>query len=843
MSAERRNNQRPLTVETGPAGARAGNSSRRKTRLHPVWLLWLCVLACSAGGAVKASDEPAGKAEAGASLFHRVPLMNGAFAMLPLGSVRPRGWLKRELRIMADGLAGHMDEFHPLFEGNGWLGKKGPKRHSYQWAPYYCDGLVPLGYLLKDRRLIAKAKKWIAWTLDHPHKDGWIGPPPEQCYRSWGMWYPIPMLKALVQYAEATGDKRVVPVLRNFFKCYDRKMDGPSASAFLKSGRHKIVVAYFEKVGGEGLRLEYKGPGVKKRTISPSALKGLRYEYYEGDWKVLPDFKALKPVKAGPARNFDIRPIMKKTGRKDKFAVRFTGEIAIEKNGTYTFYLASDDGSRLLIDGAEVIDNDGIHPMSGGGIKPAWAYNRWGDAAFVALWLYDRTGDKSLLDTVKKMRKYGRNWSESFTEFKGMKEAAGGWNHHQHGVNIAMGIKAPGLCYLMSKDKYDRDAIFKCFENLDRYQGTPTGIFAAEECLAGLGPDKGSELCQVVDDMFSLEVLLSAVGDCRLADRLEKITYNALPATVGPKLWTHQYFQRANQVICRPGTFNFGLNHFPCCMANFPQGWPKFAANTWMATPDGGLVAVVYAPSEVASVVAGGKKVRIIEQTEYPFDEAVKFVVQTADPVKFPLYVRIPGWCEDARVTDPDGKTASPRAGRYFKVARTWKNGDVVKVTLPMRVRLNRRQNNAVAIQRGPLVYSLKIGEDWRKIKDWADFKAKTPQCADWELHPTTPWNYALLIDTDNPDRSFIFEKHQIKDYIFDCKLSPVVLKARGRRLPQWKLQDVAAQIPQQKGKVKERAGLPPKSPVESSRPLEELTLIPYGAARLRITVFPFLKK
>jgi len=279
-------------------------------------------------------------------------------------------------------------------------------------------------------------------------------------------------------------------------------------------------------------------------------------------------------------------------------------------------------------------------------------------------------------------------------------------------------------------------------------------------------------------------------------------------------------------------------------MDNYPQGWPKFAANTWMATPDGGLVAVVYAPSEGAWVVAGGKKVRIIEQTEYPFDEAVKFVVQTANPVMFPLYVRIPGWCQQAKVTGPDGKTASPRAGHYFKVARTWKNGDVVKVTLPMHVRLDRRQNNAVAIQRGPLVYSLKIGQDWRKIKDWADFKAKTPQCADWEVHPTTAWNYALLIDTDNPDRSFIFEKHRIKDYIFDYKLPPVTLKAKGRRLPQWKLQDVAARIPQRRGKdVKKRAGLPPKSPVESSQPLEELTLIPYGAARLRITVFPFLKK
>ena len=165
------------------------------------------------------------------------------------------------------------------------------------------------------------------------------------------------------------------------------------------------------------------------------------------------------------------------------------------------------------------------------------------------------------------------------------------------------------------------------------------------------------------------------------------------------------------------------------------------------------------------------------------------------------------------------------------------------KTEFPMKARLDKRQNNAVAIQRGPLVYSLKMGEDWRKVKDWPDFEAKTAQCADWAIYPTTPWNYALQLDPDNLDKSLKFEKVGIKDTIFDSTMAPVKLTVKGRRLPEWKLTNHDAQTPQRKLKQPNRAGLPPKSPVQSTEPLEDLTLIPYGAAKLRITVFPVLKK
>jgi hypothetical protein len=261
-----------------------------------------------------------------------------------------------------------------------------------------------------------------------------------------------------------------------------------------------------------------------------------------------------------------------------------------------------------------------------------------------------------------------------------------------------------------------------------------------------------------------------------------------------------------------------------------PQGWPKFAANVWMASPDKGLAAVVYAPSEVTTEVGGGQMVRVIEETEYPFDGTVKFTVETDKPVVFPLSVRIPAWTEQAQVTSPDGQT-SPKAGQYHKVHRKWKNGDVLTVELPMKLKVEERDGGYV-VRRGPLVYSLQIGEDWRKTgKPWPDFENKPAEAADFEVHPTTPWNYALLIDPENPEDSITVEKQSIGKYVFDSRQPPLVLKVKGRRLPSWKIDEF------------QNAGPVPESPVQSDEILEDLTLIPYGAAKLRVTVFPILDK
>ena len=146
-----------------------------------------------------------------AAVKNRAPLAQSAFYPLPLGAIRPTGWLQAQLQIQADGLGGHLDETWPdVGPNSGWLGGSG---ESWERGPYFLDGLVPLAYLLDDARLKAKAQRYIDWTLNNQAPNGMFGP------RSNDDWWPrMVMLKVLTQYHEATGDPRVIPAMQRYFE-------------------------------------------------------------------------------------------------------------------------------------------------------------------------------------------------------------------------------------------------------------------------------------------------------------------------------------------------------------------------------------------------------------------------------------------------------------------------------------------------------------------------------------------------------------------------------------------------------------------------------------------------
>jgi hypothetical protein len=264
----------------------------------------------------------------------------------------------------------------------------------------------------------------------------------------------------------------------------------------------------------------------------------------------------------------------------------------------------------------------------------------------------------------------------------------------------------------------------------------------------------------------------------------------------------------------------FGLEpNYGCCTSNFHQGWPKFVASLWMATADDGLAAVAYGPSEVHATVRGGVRTSIVEDTEYPFRDTIRLRVDLEKNASFPLTFRIPRWAEGAAVAVNQQRVAGVRPGTFFTVDRRWETGDTVELTFPMKLRVSRWFHNSAAIERGPLVYSLKIGEEWKKLRD------KAP-AADWEVYPTTAWNYELELALDHPERSVGVRERPVGEYPFSPDGAPVELIAKGRRIPEWKL-------------INGSAAPPPESPVRSTEPVETLTLIPYGAAKLRITAFP----
>ena len=685
---------------------------------------------------------------------NRYPLLRKPLMELPLGSIKPKGWLHEMLVRQKNGASGQMDVLYPSVMGkrNGWLGGDGDQ---WERGPYWIDGLLPLAYILDDDVLKAKVQPWIEWALQSQREDGFFGPekdypgePGLQRDNSQDWWPRMVVLKILQQYYSATNDKRVVAFMTKYF-------------------RYQL------------------------NTLPQKPL---------GHWSSWAEFRACDNLQA-------------------------------------------------------------------------------------VYWLYNLTGEDFLLELGHLLHRQ----SFSFIDMVDRGDLRRPCTIHC--VNLAQGIKEPIIYYQQDTDRKYIDAVKEGFRDIRRFHGQPQGMYGGDEALHGNNPTQGSELCSAVElmyslekmveitgatgirnstslmyslekmveitgfyqytgstvQMYSLEKMVEITGDIDFADHLERIAFNALPAQISDDFMTKQYFQQPNQVMVTRHRRNFDQDHegtdlafgtltgYPCCFSNMHQGWPKFTQHLWYATPDNGIAAIVYSPSEVTANVGDNVPVVISEDTYYPMDHQITFTIKEVrnkvKQVKFPFHLRVPKWCKQAEIRVNGKMEQTVKGGKIAIVDRIWKRNDKIELYLPMEVFTSTWYENAVSIERGPLVYALKMEENWEK----KEFKDSWYGSYYYQVTSSDPWNYGLVdFDRNRMNEvaqvSINSQKQQL-DFPWNQENAPVEIKMKARLIPTWTVYN-------------EMAGPQPFSFCGSAEGGEqEITLIPYGCTTLRISEFPVVGK
>ena len=478
-------------------------------------------------------------------------------------------------------------------------------------------------------------------------------------------------------------------------------------------------------------------------------------------------------------------------------------------------------------------------------LKDYWENSRGGDNLYSVYWLYNITGDKYLLDLAEKIHRNTADWTNE--------AHLPNW----HNVNIAQCFREPATYYMLSGDSADLQASYNVHNLVRRIYGqVPGGMFGADENarLAYIDPRQGTETCGFVEQMASDELLLRMTGDPFWAEHCEEVAFNSYPAAVMPDFRSLRYITCPNHVVSdskdhKPGIDNGGpflaMNPFSsrCCQHNHAQGWPYFSEHLILATPDNGIAAAIYAACKATVKVGNGKEIVLHEETNYPFEEGIKFTVSTDEKVDFPFYLRIPSWTEGAEVR-VNGKKISvkPVSGKYLCIEREWADGDKVEMTLPMSLSMRTWQvnKNSVSVDYGPLTLSLKIDEKYieKDSRETAIGDSKWQKGADPKKWPTTeiyansPWNYSLVLDKKEPLKNFkvVRKSWPADNFPFTVANVPLEVKATGRIIPEWQIDETGL-----------CGVLPEEDAVKGAK--EEITLIPMGAARLRISAFPNTKE
>jgi hypothetical protein len=465
----------------------------------------------------------------------------------------------------------------------------------------------------------------------------------------------------------------------------------------------------------------------------------------------------------------------------------------------------------------------------------------------VILWCYAHTGDKRLLELAENA------WQEFLTT------TTEGGDHGDlaplrvfaatpidgHGVTYSEEAKLPAILFMYTgKSEYLQYALAAQRRIFDHHM-LIDGVPSTSEYFRTRTALDSHETCDITDHTWTWGYMMMATGEAIWADRIERACFNAGFGAIKKDWKALQYFSCPNQFLAtlnsdhnvmRHGGFMMAFQPNPgkataCCGGNVHRLYPNYVIRMWMKSRDGGLAAVLYGPSRVqAKVGAEEQEIEIVQETNYPFEDQIDFIIHADRAVHFPLSLRIPSWCDQPEIRVNGKSTALPeiRDG-FISLDRRFNPGDRITLQLPMKAAISYWPQNGVGVEHGPLVYSLAIKENWTPV---VESKFTTSEFPSWNAMPTSAWNYGLAIDPQHiHEEVHVRRRTMNKDPWVD---PPVTLTVPARQVEGWKLQPNPSDSAQQ--------FTPPLPEVADSKVANQivrLTLVPYGSTHLRVTIFP----
>ncbi len=532
-------------------------------------------------------------------------------------------------------------------------------------------------------------------------------------------------------------------------------------------------------------------------------------------------------------------------------------------------------------------------------LKNSTGWDRWPHVVFFRALLakYSATGDKSIIEALRRhyldgSQTYGTGRDvinveimllvylecrderllelaeKSFADYNAqcnddncVKAQMSNSKAYAHGVTYNEYSKLGALLYICTGKKAYLAPVVKAYKKIDRFQMLPDGCHCSNEFLLDDNYYQAHETCDVTDYTWALYYVLMATGKAEYADKIEKCVFNAGIGAVEENFKALQYLSGANQLVldrtsnhCDFLQGDKWMSYRPnpgteCCAGNVNRFFPNYCASMWMTKGRNSIFSVLFGASEYTHGSGSGKVV-IKQTTDYPFADDISYTFSMKKNRKLRFNVRIPAWAVSPELYINGEKSEIKNVKGFAVIDREFSDGDTIKLVLPSELVL-KENHGGVYFEKGCLVYTYGMKGD-RQIDEKEGNQSK--EFPAYNIYPDQKWNYGLLAGQNCSSIEFI--RREMSDHPFTIDTAPIRFNVKVKEIKDWKLDHHNVIKPvynlyTRPWKREEKKGdftFTPKLPTDSfiekhgTGDVETITLVPYAAGKVRLTVFKEVK-